>query len=321
MAGEEILIADGTARDREGMIALAERLGLVPSAVDTSELARDRIAGKFYAVLMVDLDLPGGGLELIEFTRVRSPATQLLALTSRKNFDAAVQAFRAGCVDVVSKKPEESQRLERGLEMAIDRYHSVDGQSMRGVIEVLDEMIRTIIALGRKVYAGDIESLTEASHVSLNLLFVDDDTQFLNAVGGPIANIPMDAFVEMSAGGALDKLGEHVFDIVVVKAAMSDLPGSIVINAAQQRNEECIALTYSAPGPNGRIDKVVDGKVAESYTPFTGAQNLAERIRSLVEEEHTRRRERKVLQVIGSKHSDALRKYSEAKRRLQAMKR
>src|SRR5437763_2980846 len=119
MAGEEILIADGAVRDREGMIALAEKLRLIPSAVGTAQLARDRIAGKFFAVLMVDLDVPGGGLELIEFTRLRSPATQLVALTSRKNYDAAVQAFRAGCVDVVSKRPEEAQRLERALENAI----------------------------------------------------------------------------------------------------------------------------------------------------------------------------------------------------------
>src|SRR5438045_4167560 len=105
MAGEEVLIADASPRDRQGLVALCERHGLVPTAIDGAQLARDRIAGKFFAVALVDLELPDGGLELIEFARERSKATQVVALTTRKNFDTAVAAFRLGAVDVVIKRP------------------------------------------------------------------------------------------------------------------------------------------------------------------------------------------------------------------------
>ena len=53
-----------------------------------------------------DLDVTGGGPALVDFVRERSPATQVVAVTSRKNFDGAVAAFRAGCVDVVALRPD-----------------------------------------------------------------------------------------------------------------------------------------------------------------------------------------------------------------------
>ena len=296
MAGEEILIADGSARDRNGLAALAEKHGLVPSTVDNAQLARERVGGKFFAVLVVDLDLPGGGVDVLQFARERSPATQLVAMTTRKNYEGAVEAFRLGCVDVVYKRPEEVARIERSFDVAMSRYNAGKGDAFRGVTDALEVLIKTVVAFGRQVYASEIESLTEAAHTNLRVLFVDEDTRFLKDLSAGVEDLAMDAFVEMSGGGALDKLGVHSFDIVVTKEWLSDLPGQIVVNAAQQRNQECIALVYSQPG--GQIDRVVDGKVVESYQPFADAKDVAERLRQLVDEENTRRRERKVLQVI-----------------------
>lgn len=319
MAGEEILIADGVARDRQGLVALAERLQLVPSAVDRAALARERMAGKFFAVAVIDLDLPGGALELLEWAREHSPATQLVALTGKKNYDGAVHAFRLGCVDVVFKRPEESSRLEQAIENALARYYGTEGQGLRSVIDVLDGLVKTILALGRELYAEEIQSVTQAAKTSLRVLFVDDDTRFLREISEKVADLEMDAFVEMSAGAALDKIGTHHFDAVVVKQGLSDLPGQLVVSGAQKTVPECIALVYDAPGPQGRIEKIVEGRTVATHSPFLGSADVAERVRQLVEEEQTRRRERKVLQVVGSKHGEILRRYAEARRMLQGL--
>jgi DNA-binding NtrC family response regulator len=318
MAGEEVLVADANSRDRAGIVALLEKSGLVASEVESASVGRERVTGKFFPLAVIDMDLPGGGVEMLEFIHERSRGTQVVMLTSRKNFDGAVHCYRAGCVDVVFKRPEELPRLERAIDTALERYRSAETDANDELMRVLDDMVKLIVALARQVYAGEIDSLTETSRAQLNVLFVDDDTRFLKEVSEQVATLPMDGFVEMSGGGALDKIGEHSFDVVIAKEALSDLPGTIAVNGAQQKNEACVALLYTSPGASGRIERVFEGKVTDTFTPFRGAKDLADRVRQLVEEEHARRRERKVLQVIGSKHSDTFRKYAELKRRLGA---
>lgn len=312
MAGEEILIADGNDHDRDQLVALAESRNLVPSAVASYLAARDKVAGKFFAVVLCDLDLPGGGLDLLEFTRERSPATQRIALTSKKNYDAAVGAFRTGVLDVVLKRPEEQFSLEHAIESALTRYRASQGVGLRPVADALNELVKTIVSLGREVYKTDIDSMTAVARASLNVLFVDDDTTFLAEVSQHVAGLQMDAFVEMSGGGALDRLGVMNFDLVVVKEGLMDLPGPIVVSAAQQ-NPECVAMLYTAPGPQGRIERIVDGRAEEVY-PFKSPLDVSERVRQLVEAETMRRRERRVLQIVSSKHAETLRRYGEARR-------
>jgi DNA-binding NtrC family response regulator len=321
MAGEEVLIASAIASDRKALSALVERHGLVVSQVESAELGRERVAGKFFAVLIADLDLAGGSAALLEFARERSPATQMVAVTSRKNFDGAVAAFRAGSIDVVAMRPDEMPRLDRAIELALDRYRATDAHGLQAVIDTLDELTKLMVALGRQVYQHEIDSLTVASTVVLNVLFVDDDTAMLQEASDLIAEMPIVGHAEISGGGALDKIGAMRFEIAVVKENLPDLPGSIVVSAAQQRAQECVALVYQGQGTRGgRIDRVVEGHVVETYKPFNTAAELIAQVSAVVEQETARRKERKVLQVIRNKHGDLLRRYVDAKRRLEAMK-
>lgn len=320
MAGEEILIADATAHDREALMTLARKLGLVPSVADTAAMAREKASAKFYAVALVDLDLPGGGLEVFDFFRQRSHATQVILICARKSFDAAVGAFRTGAVDVIYKRPEEMARLQLAMETAVTRYQSSAGLGLREVADVLDELMKTVLTLGRDVYKNEIAAFTEGAAQSMSVLFVEEDQKFLKDMSDLIGKLQVEAYVELSGGGALDKCGEHTFDIVVARQTLMDLPGQIVMNAAQARNPECIGLLYTTPGPGGRIDRMVEGRVMDTYTPFTSAKHIAERVRIVIEEEATRRRERKVLQIVGSKHADLLRRYADAKKKIEGLR-
>lgn len=318
MPGEEILIADGNPRDRDGLIALCERRGLVPTAVDSAHAARERVGARHFAVALVDLDLPGGGVDLLEYARTHARATQLVAVSSRRNYDGAVAAFRAGCLDVVLKRPEELARLDPALDQALLRYHADAGRSPGDeAADVLDELVKTVVALGRQVYAAEIETLTQAGGPSPGVLFVDDDPAQLAALRAGLADVPMDAQVELSGGGALDRIGASRLDVVVAKADLLDLPGSIVVSAAQQRNAECAALLYTGVGTGaGRVERVSEGRVVDALAPVRDAGELAEHVRRLLEEQAARWHERRVLQVIGGKHGELLRRYGEIKRRL-----
>lgn len=313
MAGEEVLIADGNERDREQLAVFMESKGLVPSVVGSYLAGRDKVAGKFFALVLVDLDLPGGGIDLLEFTRERSPATQRIALTPRKNFDTAVGAFRSGVLDVVIKRPEEQYALEAAIESGLTRYRTTQGAGLRPVGDALNELVKTVIAFGREAYKGDIDSMTAVARAAIHVLLVDDDTSFLAEISEELQGLEMEAFVEMSGGGALDRIGALRFDIVAVKEGLMDLPGALVVSAAQQRNPECTALVYGYAGPQGRIERMVDGRTEEAY-PFKQNRDVGARVRQLVEDEALRRRERRVLQVVSSKHADVLRKYGEARR-------
>lgn len=313
MAGEEVLIADSNEAECERLATLAESKGLVPSVVNSYLAARDKLAGKFFALVLCDLELPGGGIDLLEYSRERSPATQRIALTAKKNYDTAVAAFRTGVLDVVWKKPEEQFSLESSIDAALMRYRSTQGAGLRPVGDALNELVKLVITLGRDVYKTEIDSMTAVARASVNVLFVDDDTTFLAEVSQHVQGLQMDAFVEMSGGGALDRIGAMRLDLVVVKEGLMDLPGAIVVSAAQQPNPECVALVYSYPGPQGRIERVVNGRTEEVY-PFKSPADVSGRVQQLVEGEALRRRERRVLQVVNSKHADVLRKYSEARR-------
>ena len=263
--------------------------------------------------------MPGGALDLVQFVRERSRATHVVLLTARKSFDDAVAAFRLGCLDVLFKRPDEIAKLERLMRNAIERHRSSEGSAVQDVTLALDQMAKAIIGLGRSVYAAEIEVLQDGSTASVQVLLVDDDAQFVQDLRAQLAGVEaMDCALELSGGGALDYIGAHACDVIVAPHALSDLPGSIVANVAAQRNPAGVALLYTARGAAGRIDRIADGKTVDSYAPFRSAADLAQRLKELVDEERARRRERRVMQVVGGKHADLFHTYAEARRKLGA---
>ena len=95
--------------------------------------ARDQLLNKFYAVALVDADTPtpGGGIELLQFARDKSPLTSVVIMTARKSYETAVKAFRAGAADVVLKEPDVVPYLrERVVEAATDIKATADRNSL-----------------------------------------------------------------------------------------------------------------------------------------------------------------------------------------------
>jgi len=84
-AGQEILVVDADDQVIKGLDRLLTRVGLIVTGTHDPVRARDQLLNKFYAVALVDADTPtpGGGIELLQFARDKSPLTPVVIMTSR----------------------------------------------------------------------------------------------------------------------------------------------------------------------------------------------------------------------------------------------
>lgn len=316
--GDEVLIVDASERDREGLRKLLDEQGYVCTALAGTRQAREFIERKFFPAALIELDVegPGTGLDLVRFIQERSKQTAIVLLTSRRSFEAAVDALRLGVLDVVVKRPDSITELRRLVATATDRYRVTDKTSelLREVRGVLDDAFKVMLAMARKVYTD--ASIGSGPSIKPRVLVVDDDRPFLQGVATAIATNDWEVSLEMTGGSALDKASTHTFDIVAARAQLSDLPGPMVVKSIQQARGETIGLVYSAPGPTGHIERYDQGRVGDSDRPFVDAAQLVKKIGALVQEVGTVRRERRFLQAFRADYGAFLKRYAELKLRI-----
>ena len=326
-AGDEILIVDASDRDREGMRQLFDGGGYVCTAVATADEARDLVSRKFFPAALVDLDVerPNGGIALAREIRERSPQTALVILTARRSFEGAQEAIRLGAVDIVGKRPEEIAHLRRTVATATDRYRAGDKASplLRDVKQIVDEAIQVMIAMARRIYAekpDDAEGKkTTAGGGKPKVLVIDSDTAFLKEVAQAVAQYDWDIAAEMTGGSALDKAGEHKFDIVATRDTLPDLPGSMVLKSLQAEQTSVQGVLYTDPGGNGRIERWQEARSVNVERPFRDAKHLVQHIAALVEERGSEQRDRRVIQKFRAEYADFLKRWADMKSRLDSM--
>jgi len=317
--GDEVLIVDGNTTDREGMKRLFEADGYVVASVPETKAARELIGAKFYPVVVLDTEIePDTVIEMIDFVEERSPHTGVLVLTNRRPFDVAVQAFRRGVVDVVLKKPDQVPYLRERLAAAADRYR-VDAQGggseiVREARDVLEQALYRLMEMARKVPAT-ASVLTEIADVTTTVLLVDQDPALAKNVAEAMQH-GFDILPVSSGGSALDQAASQKrYDVVAVKDALVDLPGTMVVRTLQQQNPDVGAVVYEGPGVGGRLDVYEQGKMRESL-PFGRFSDLVDLLRVLADGAQATRRERRFLQVFRGQESAFLRRYAELKKKI-----
>src|SRR6476620_871825 len=154
--------------------------------------ARDQLLNKFYAVALVDADTPtpGGGIELLQFARDKSPLTSVVIMTARKSYETAVKAFRAGAADVVLKEPDVVPYLrERVVEAATDIKATADRNSLlEEVAETHEEFLRRLRDVAREGLgledrlAGRADDVAGDERDTVSVVLVDDDPKAVEAL-------------------------------------------------------------------------------------------------------------------------------------------
>lgn len=319
--GEELLIVDGTPAHRDGMKRLFDGEGYVCTAVDTISDARDHVVRKFFPAAVVDVDVerPGAGLDLVRLIRERSPKTAIVVVTVRPTFELAIDAFREGAVDVVLKKPEAIDYLKQRVAVAMDRHRLQQGDAgiLTDVSSVLDESFRIMLTMARHVY-HDV-SVGAMANYRPRVLFVDSDQGFIQELAGLIQGKGWEVGAEMNGGAALDKASSENFDLVVVRENLMDLRGTMVIRAVQTRRAETLGLLYSDPGPEGRMERYAEGRSIDVIRPFEGARHLLAKVDELVAELGGMQLDRRVIQAFRGDYDEYFRHYAELKLKIDRM--
>lgn len=318
--GEELLIAESAERDRAGLRSLFEAEGFVCTAVETTDKARDLLRRKFFPVAVIDLDFGGTneGLGLASYIMQHSRPTKIVMLTGRRSFEAAVSALRAGVLDIVSKRPDQVDHLRAAVAVALDRYQagSKDGALLREARMVLDDAMRIMIGLGRRLYGS--EGSTSGVKVKPAILIVDENQAFLQQVANLLGGKPWDVSVEMRGGAALDKTSSFSFQIVCVRDELTDLPGHMLLRSVQAQKSPPLGLLYSQVG-DGRLERYESGQVKIVDHGFRGAEHLVAALVSLVDELAALREERRYLQAFRAEYAQFFKRFADLKARIESL--
>lgn len=316
--GDELLIVDGTDAHRKVFVDTFEKMGFVCSGAASDSEARERISAKFFPAALVDIDLGGkasGGLDLIRYIKERSGQTAVIAVTSRRSFEAAVEAFRLGVDDVVIKAGDQLPHLKQVVEAAFTRYHAGGGSSdlLLEVRAVLDDAFATMLELARHVY--DEVSVAALANFKPRVLFVESDQAMIQALGPLVQGKNWEIEAAINGGDGLDK-SERGFDLVVVRDELPDLRGSMILKNVQARRAETYGLLYTSLGENGSIVHYNEGRSGDVFRPFTDPRQLIARIDAVVDELMLRQRDRSIIQAFRSRHDEFFRRYAELKLRI-----
>src|SRR4029079_14189142 len=78
------------------------------TCVTETERALALVDRQFFSVVLVDIDTPApnAGIETVRAIKARTPTSMVIAMTPRRSYDDAVEAVRAGAIDLILKAPE-----------------------------------------------------------------------------------------------------------------------------------------------------------------------------------------------------------------------
>jgi DNA-binding NtrC family response regulator len=328
-AGQEVLVVDADDQVVKGLDRLLTKVGLIVTGTHDPVRARDQLLNKFFAVAVVDADTPtpGAGIELLQFAGDRSPLTSVVVMTSRKSYETAVRAFRAGAADVVLKEPDVVPYLrERVLEAAGAIKETADRNSLfeevaethEAFLRRLRELSHELVDLEDRVAGRTSDEPNDGAAISVVL--VDDEPTAADKLAHVLTPAQGWQFRGALTGGeALDMVMQVRPQIVIVKEDLPDLPGSMVVNTVKTSFPEALTLLYSPPGKSGRSGevKLVDaGRVMTLVGSYASPVELVAPLNEIREALRQKSRERRYLQSFRQRNFEFLQRYNALKQRL-----
>lgn len=324
LVGVEVLVIDNDKRVHAGVEQLLSEVHLHVTCVTNATDALALVDRQFFSVALVDIDTlsPRDGIDAIRKLHKKSPTTMIIALTPRRSYEDAVEAVRAGAVDLILKAPESVAYLkERVLEAA---GRSVGKREIDSVLnevrKVHDEFLERFMAAERRaIDANDkVAGRDESRMIGLDemrVLVVDEADDFVTAMEG--AKPKGFAFQHASSGGeALDRMGAH-FHYAMIAEDVSDLPARTIAKTIRNQAPDTVVLTFRGPAENGHVNLVETTGTRTIINPFTEPKQLIARLDELAEAWRAKARERRYTQLFREKHFDFLRKYVELKTKIE----
>ena len=325
LVGIEVLVLDGDRSVHAGIEQLLSEAQLHVTCVTDAERAQALVERQFYSVALVDIDTPAprAGIATIRAIKQASPTSMVIALTPRRSFDDAVDAVRAGAIDLVLKAPESVAYLQERVIDAAGRSvgkREVDSvlDDVRGVheefLQRFMEAERRAIDLADKLAGRDRAAAERVEE--LRVLVVDEVDDFVTAMTD--AAPPGFAFVHATSGGeGLDRISSGQFHYAMIAEDVSDLPARTIARTVRNQHPDTVVLTFLGPADNGRVELVETHGSRPLLQPFRDPQQLIARLDELAEAWRAKARERRYTQAFRERHYDFLRRYVELKTKIE----
>ncbi len=324
LVGTEVLVLDNDKRVHAGIETLLAEARMHVTCVDSADGALELVSKQFFSVALIDIDtaVPRDGIETIRKVKAASPTTMIIGLTPRRSYDDAVDAVRAGAIDLVLKAPESVQYLKERVIFAASR--SVGRREINSILteikKVHDEFLEKFMAAERIATdnADKIAGRDQSRMIGLDemtVLVVDETDTFVNAMTG--AKAKGFAFTHAQSGGeALSRVGGDLHYAMIAED-LSDLPARTIAKSIRSSSPDTVVLIYSGPGPDGHVNLVEQAGTRSILKPFTEASQLIGRLDELAEAWRAKARERRYTQQFREKHFDFLRRYVEIKSKIE----
>ena len=325
LVGIEVLVLDGDRSVHAGIAQLLSEAHLHVTCVTDAERAQALVERQFFSVALVDIDTPAprAGIATIRAIKQASPTSMVIALTPRRSFDDAVDAVRAGAIDLVLKAPESVAYLQERVIDAAGRSvgkREVDSvlDDVRGVHEEFLQRFmdaeRRAIDLADKLAGRDRAAAERVEE--LRVLVVDEVDDFVTAMTETA--LPGFAFIHATSGGeGLDRISSGRFHYAMIAEDVSDLPARTIARTIRNQHPDTVVLTFLGPADNGRVDLVETHGSRPLLQPFRDAQQLVARLDELAEAWRAKARERRYTQAFRERHYDFLRRYVELKTKIE----
>jgi DNA-binding NtrC family response regulator len=325
LVGMEVLVLDGDLRVHAGIEQLLSEALLHVTCTTDAERALALVKRQFFSVALVDIDTasPRDGISTIAALKQASPTTMVIAMTPRRSFDDAVDAVRAGAVDLILKSPDSVAYLkERVLEAA---GRSVGRREVDSVLDdikaVHEEFLQHFMdAERRAIDLADQVAGRDASRAAdmdeLRVLVIDEVDDLVTSLDDSKAN--GFAFIHATSGGeGLDRVSSSLFHYAMIAQDISDLPATTIARTIRNQHPDTVVLTFLGPSDNGHVELVETHGTRPVVKPFTEASQLVARLDDLAAAWRAKAKERRYTQAFRERHYDFLRRYVEIKTKIE----
>jgi DNA-binding NtrC family response regulator len=324
--GGEVLVVDGDEKVQRGLAQLFTGAGLVPTVMSDPRRARALAREKFFPVAVIDLDTPAAneGLELVRWLKEESPITATFVICSSKVFESAVEAFRAGAVDIVVKSPDQVEHLKRRVldVAAAARLRVADERLLEDALAVHEGFLKRLMDVSRRVAELEEQRLgtpSDSDNICHICVVEANDGWLFSGLSQLLNERPGYLLRHASSGSeAMDLAGRTRFNISLISDQLPDLPSKMVVSALKQQIPDTIAIVYSRPGGGdvGRAEIVEGSRAILVIAEFSDAGQMVARIDELREAQRRTAQERRYLAQFRQDNYDLLRRYAELKHKL-----
>lgn len=126
---ERILVVDDDRDVQSSVQTVLETAGFRVEGVQTTGEALDRLSRGTVALVLVDLRLPGNGINLLAELQKHHPDVATIVMTGYASIESAIEAIRLGAYDYLIK-PVHPEMLRLAVRHGLDRIRFTRGQQL-----------------------------------------------------------------------------------------------------------------------------------------------------------------------------------------------